>query len=156
MSRYAENTQVSADRSRNEIEKTLMRYGATGFAYGWQGPNAVIMFEMANRRIKFNLPMPDKKSREFTHTPNRGSRRTQEETERAWEQATRQRWRALALAVKAKLEAVQSGITTFEEEFMAHIVLPNGQTVGGWMQPQIESAYQGGKMPPMLGEGKGL
>lgn len=153
--RYAQSTEVSADRSRSEIEKTLIRYGASGFAYGWQGANAIIMFEMSGRRIRFNLPMPDKMSREFTHTPNRGSKRSPEEQQRAWEQATRQRWRALALAVKAKLEAVEAGITSFEEEFMSHIVLPNGSTVGAWMQPQIENAYKGGKMPPLLGEGRG-
>ena len=41
----------------------------------------------------------------------------------------RQRWRALNLAIKAKLEAVESGIVTFDQEFLAHIVGPSGQTV---------------------------
>ncbi|WP_198651245.1 hypothetical protein [Salinicola sp. CPA57] len=68
----------------------------------------------------------------------------------AWEQACRQRWRALALVIKAKLEAVESGITMFEEEFLAHIVLPNGGTVGGWMLPQIKKSYDSGSMPPLL------
>lgn len=57
---------------------------------------------------------------------------------------------ALALVVKAKLEAVESGISTFEQEFMAHIVLPNGQTTGQWMIPQIEAAYKTGTMPALL------
>ena len=31
------------------------------------------------------------------------------------------------------------GITNFEEEFLAHIVLPNGKgTVGDWLMPQID------------------
>lgn len=151
MTRYAENTQVSSEKSRMEIERTLTRYGAGGFIYGWQDDNAVVAFEMSNRRIKFMLPLPEKSSRDFTHTPGRGSRRNPIDAQKAWEQAGRQRWRALALAIKAKLEAVASGITTFEEEFMAHIVLPNGQTVGGWLAPQIESAYSSKKMPPLLG-----
>jgi hypothetical protein len=66
------------------------------------------------------------------------------------EVARRQRWRALALAIKAKLEAVESGIATFEEEFMAYIVLPDGQTVGEFLSPQIEAAYSSGRMPPLL------
>jgi hypothetical protein len=69
---------------------------------------------------------------------------------KAYEQAERQRWRALALVIKAKLEAVESGITEFEREFMAHIVLPGGGTVGDWMLPQIEQAYSSGQMPAML------
>lgn len=44
MRKFAENTTVNSDRSRNEIENTLTRYGATAFAYGWQGQYAVISF----------------------------------------------------------------------------------------------------------------
>lgn len=151
MSRYAEKTGVSSDRSRQEIEKTLNRYGATGFMYGWKDMYCIVAFEMHNRRIKFQLPLPDKKSREFTHTPGRGSLRHEEDALIAWEQGCRQRWRALALAIKAKLEAVESGITTFEEEFMAHIVLPNGNTAGAWLIPQLSDAYKNQRMPPLLG-----
>lgn len=154
MSLYASETEVPAERSRQEIERTLIKYGATSFVYGFQQTTAVIMFEMKGRRIKFNLPLPEKNSKEITHTP-KGQRRSSGNIESALKQAERQRWRALALAVKAKLESVESGITTFEEEFMAHIVLPNGSTVGAWMSPQIAAAYTGGKMPPMLGAGKG-
>ena len=52
--------------------------------------------------------------------------------------------------VKAKLEAVESGISTIEREFFYDIVLPNGETIGEWMAPQLETAYQSGTMPPML------
>ena len=34
---------------------------------------------------------------------------------------------------------------------MAHIVLPDGKTVGQLMRPQIITAYDTGKMPPLLG-----
>jgi hypothetical protein len=67
-----------------------------------------------------------------------------------YEKATRQRWRALALVIKAKLEAVESGITIFEDEFLAHIVLPDGSTAGDWMRPQIAKAYDKNKMPPPM------
>jgi hypothetical protein len=137
-----------------EIEKILQRYGANGFAYGWQVNTATIMFEMSGRRVRFNLPMPDPQSKEVT-LDRYGRRKSAELQKLTVEKLSRQKWRAMALVVKAKLEAVESQIVTFEEEFMAHIVLPNGATVGQWMQPQIESAYRGGKMPPMLGEGKG-
>lgn len=68
----------------------------------------------------------------------------------AYEQAVRQRWRALALLIKSKLEAVESGITVFEEEFMAHVVLPDGKTVGQHLLPQIAHSYESGHMPPLL------
>ena len=148
MPRYAEGTTVSSSQSRAEIERTLSRYGADGFMYGWEGERAIVAFRMHNRHVKFVLPMPAKS--EFARTPTRGHARSQEQTERAWEQACRQRWRALALVVKAKLEAVAAGITVFEDEFLAHIVLPDGSTAGEWIRPQLAIAYESGQMPPLL------
>lgn len=51
------------------------------------------------------------------------------------------------LVVKGKLEAVESEIVTFEEEFLAHLVLPNGQTVGSEVRPMVAQAYETGIMP---------
>lgn len=150
MMAYAQNTTVTADKSRAEIERTLQRYGADQFMYGWDDARAMIMFRMGGRQIKFLLPMPDKNSREFTHTPGRGQKRTESQAYTEWEKACRQKWRALALVIKAKLEAVESGIAIFEDEFMANIILPNGKTVSDFMLPQIQSAYDTGNMPKLL------
>lgn len=150
MVKYAENTSVSSSQSRAEIERTLVKYGAGGFMYGWQEDRALVGFTMNGKQIKFVLILPDKQDREFTHTPSRGQRRTVDQQEAAFEQAVRQRWRALALVIKAKLEAVEAGITVFEDEFLAHIVLPDGRTAGEYMVPQIEQAYTTGRMPPLL------
>lgn len=118
--------------------------------YGWKDSKAIVGFQMNGKQIKFVLQLPDKNDREFTHTPSRGSLRSPEQQEATYEQAVRQRWRALALVIKAKLEAVEAGITIFEDEFLAHIVLPDGRTAGEYMIPQIEEAYQTGRMPPLL------
>lgn len=146
--RYAANTSVSSDASRAEIERTLKRYGADQFMYGWDDEQALVRFRMSGRYVEFRLPMPNRADPLFTRH-SRGAR-TVDAAEKLWEQAGRQRWRALALVVKAKLEAVASEITTFEDEFMAHILLPNGETVGAWMRPQIELAYDAQRMPAML------
>lgn len=151
--RYAESTSVPAEKSRGEIERTLQRYGAKSFAYGWEDDRAVIMFAANDRRIRFTLPLPDRADQRFTLSPT-GRRRSASAANEAWEQACRQSWRALALVVKAKLEAVAAGITTFEDEFLAHTMLPSGQTVGEWVAPSVASAYELGTMPPMLAIGK--
>jgi hypothetical protein len=144
VSRYAAKTTVSVERSRAEIETTLTRYGAEQFMYGWDQGGALIAFVVRTdsgqrRQVRFQLPLPSRDLREFTHH-SRGAR-TATESERLWEQACRQRWRALLLVVKAKLEAVETGIATFEDEFLAYIMLPDGRTVGGWVGPQLEAAY---------------
>ena len=147
--RFAENTSVSSDKSRTEIERTLMRYGADQFMYGTSRDRAVVAFSAHHRRIQFELPLPDRDDREFTRTPT-GRERSATQAEAAYEQAIRQRWRALALVIKAKLEAVEAGITEFEDEFLAHIMLPDGTTVGRWARPQLEAAYSSGSMPALL------
>lgn len=147
MAKYAANTNVSSELSRIEIERTLIRYGAENFAYAMAQGKAFIGFTMYDRQIKFILPLPSKD--EFRKTPT-GRDRSENSQYEAWEQACRQRWRALNLVIKAKLEAVESGISIFEDEFMANIVLPGGGTVGDFMKPQIEQAYISGTVPKML------
>ena len=152
MSHYAQKTAVSSENSRAEIERTLRRYGATGYAYAWDDARAAAMvgFALGGRRVRFMLPMPNPKSEEFTRTPT-GKERKPDAAAKEWEQAGRQRWRALALMIKAKLEAVESGIVTLEDEFLAHLLLANGKTVGEQVVPQyIEAIENGRDLPPLL------
>lgn len=147
--RYAADTSVSVIKSREDIERLLVRHGASKFAYGWDDTSARIQFEALGRHIRFVVPLPDADSDEIVLTPA-GYIRTDAQQTKAFDQATRARWRALVLVMKAKLEAVEAGIVTFEDEFMAHVVLPDGSTVGDFMAPQIEAAYQTGGMPALL------
>lgn len=133
-----------------EIKQTVTRYGASGFMFAESDTAAMVQFEAKGYRVRFIVPLPDKNAAEFRLSPGRKLTRTPEQRLAAWEQAGRQRWRALALVIKAKLEAVESGITEFQSEFLAHIVLPNGQTVGEWALPQVDVAIENGTMPPML------
>lgn len=147
--RYGASTDLSSSRSRDEIEKAVMRYGATGFGYAVNGQRGIVQFQMHDRQIKFSVPLPNRHSREFTHTESRQMERTAKAAEAAYEQAVRQTWRALALVVKAKLEAVEAAIVTFEQEFGMHIVLPDGRTVAEYATPFIEASYALGAVATM-------
>lgn len=92
--------------------------------------------------------MPKRDEKCFTHHA-RGMR-TPDAAMKEWEKACRQRWRALALVIKAKLEAVESGISVFEDEFMANIVLPGGRTVSEEIRPMIATAYKTGQVQALL------
>jgi hypothetical protein len=148
MTRYAAETTVSVEASRIEMERTLMRYGAEKFAYATEPGRATVGFEMEGRRIRLDVPLP--KLEEFRLTPGKKLERTRDQMMTEWEKACRQRWRAVALVVKAKLEAVESGISTVESEFMSGIILPVVGTVGVWMRPQIKKAYELGTVPQLL------
>lgn len=157
MTKYAERTTVNSDQSFLEIQRTLKRYGATRVAL-LDDPNLIkIGFEMDKWRFRFDVPLPQRSDFEERKVKRgyslRAEYRSPSEIESAYDQAIRQKWRALFLVVKAKLEAVESGIETMEEAFMAQLVLPNGQTAGEWAAPIVEDWRVGGKMPPLLGSG---
>ena len=147
---YAQRTSVDSGATRAEIERTLTRYGARSFMYGWDENRAALAFTINDRQVRFILPMPDRKDRRFTHTPTRGQARTADAAAREYDQAVRQAWRALALVVKAKLEAVAAGIVSFDQEFFAHLVLPDNRTVFEAAGPAVVTAYETGKVPPLL------
>ncbi len=139
--KFAEGTTVAPEKSRAEIEKMLMRAGATSFAQGWTGSDASISCVLQKRTLRFRVKLPA-----AVKWPSEEPKREQE---------VRRRWRSLALIIKAKLEALSSEVYTFDEVFLTDIVLPNKQTVGEWMGPQISEAYEGGAMPLALGPVEG-
>lgn len=151
---YAENTSVPVERSRAEIESMLRKYGAAQFVSGWDAEKALIGFAAQGRHLRFVLKMPGANEKRFTHTKHKGHYfekvNPPDRVRALHEQEIRRLWRALALSIKAKLEAVESGIETFEEAFLPHIVLPDGSTVGQFMSPQLERAYASGEMPRLL------
>lgn len=147
---YAEKTSVSVAKTKADIEELIQKAGAGQFISGYRKDVAMIGFSLENRQIRFMLPLPDKQDKQFWYTPERRNRRTGDQAYAAWEQACRSRWRALYLIIKAKLEAVESGVSTIEREFLYDVVLPDGKTVGEWMAPQLEGIYQSGHMPQLL------
>lgn len=147
--RYAEGTTVTPERSQMEISELLRRYGADGFQYGWEGQRAAVAFKAHGRMIRFLLDLPDPGDREFALTPTKQTR-SPESRRKAYEGEVRRRWRALALAIKAKLEAVETGIASFEDEFLAYTVLPDGTTVGEHVHAEVDAAWRTGGTPPRL------
>lgn len=132
--RYAQATDVPGDRSRAAIEKILRQHGATAFAYGWSGSHDTIQFSLHQRVIRFTLPRLDEDATKWTP---RGRRRRPVSQVKQRDRLERQRWRALWLVIRAKLEAVEAGIALFEQEFLAFVVLPSGQTVGEVVLPRL-------------------
>lgn len=130
--KFAVDTKVPVNQTRSEIENALAKFGAMSFAFATQPSSATVLFEFEGRRIRFDLPLPS------------------DATETKTAKLHRERWRALFLSIKAKLVSVDTGIETFEEAFLAHVVLADGSTVGQAVAPGIEDQYKTGKMSPLL------
>jgi hypothetical protein len=121
---YAANTSVTPDESQAEIRGLLTKHGATDICVGLNGAsNGVVKFTRGGRHVRLLLHLPPTQPRERPR-----------------------RWRVLALLLKAKLEAVDSGIGTFDAEFMSYIAMPGGCTVGSIMAPKISAAYAAGRI----------
>jgi hypothetical protein len=148
--KFASQTSVPVERSRAEIEKTLLRYGASEFQSGWRQESAMIGFQLGKLFIRFVLPLPSRSEKRFTHKTDRYNhvkKRSEDAAAREYDQEVRQRWRALLLTIKAKLEAVECGISSIESEFLAFIVMPNQVTVGDWFIDQALPCIAAGEMP---------
>lgn len=65
MTRFAQDTTVSVEKSRAEIERLIVRYGAVSTAFMNAPGRALIMFEAQDRRIVFELPLPDQADKKF-------------------------------------------------------------------------------------------
>src|SRR5690349_1424657 len=105
---YAATTKVPVAQSKAELEHVLNRYGATHFAYGTSEYDWFVAFRYADRNYRLVIARPD---------PDDYRWQTQ------IDQAERQRWRALILVIKGKLEAVSLGIESFESAFLANLML---------------------------------
>jgi hypothetical protein len=125
---YAERTKVSIGQTKSEIDALLKRYKATATAVFEEETRAAIAFQMKDRRIMFHLPLDPKDT----------------------DQIRRSRWRGFLLCIKAKLESVDAGIESFEDAFLAHVMMPDGLTVSQHTRPKIEAAYKSGDMQPLL------
>jgi hypothetical protein len=151
---FAENTSVPVSKTKGEIDNLLRRRGATGFGFFEEKTQAIIVFEMKDRRIRFNLPLPDKDADKFKYD-GRKKLRSPDKRYEAWEQVCRSRWRALFLCIKAKMESVESNIESFDDAFLSHIQMPDGHSVGELVRPRIVDAYLTKTMQPLLSPPKG-
>jgi len=155
---YAEDTSVPVERSKAELDKMLAKAGATDRMIGSldSRAEAFVAFTLADRQIRMLVPLPKTDEKRFMFAPNSTwRRRTKDQQQKAYEQATRARWRAVVLLLKAKLEAIALGLSTPEREFLADLRLPNGATVHELVAREIDIAYAVGTTPAlMLGPGE--
>lgn len=140
-SRYAETTEVPVERSKRAIEEMLRQRGVEGYHTGWDQARDIIEFMWKSRQIRFILKRQTLK--DFAYN-SKGTSRGEHQQQQAYAQADRQRWRALYLVIRAKIEAVEADLAIFEEEFLAFIVVPGrNQTIGEILVPRIQDGTFG-------------
>ena len=107
--RYAERTKVPVERSRAEIETLLTKHGCDSTAVFNDQSGVWFAFTHNRRAYRIGITLPP-------------SGKTADDQER------RRRMRSLALYIKARLNAVEDGIKSFDAEFMPERMVADGRT----------------------------
>lgn len=149
-SKYASGTTVSVYASMEEIQRLLRARGCNEFGSMTTGNTAAVVFRYSCIPYRMQLSLPDPNDEVFTLTPSRKWARSDKEANEAYEAEVRRRWRAMLLVLKAKLVAVDEGVVTFEDEFLAYAVLGDGRSVGEHAAPMLAQAKQSGLLPLRL------
>jgi hypothetical protein len=129
---------ISTKQSRRDIETLLEESGATRIVAITEVDRASVGFTIGDWSVLFKLRLPGRYERRFVYKKD-GYQRGENAAGMLWEQACRSAWRALLLTIKSKLISISSGIETFEEAFLSHVVRPgsNGETMGEQLLPQL-------------------
>jgi hypothetical protein len=136
MARYANKTIVPMIRSKQQIEKALRDFGIEEMFWGTSPRGDGIGFKYKGRIYRRNVTMPA---------------RDNYSTQSKYEQAVRQRWRIMYMSLKMKLEEIEEGGISFEDQFLSMMALPDGSTVADFMAlPMNVNLLETAKMPKLL------
>jgi hypothetical protein len=113
---YAQGTDVSVAKSKAEVDALLGKHGATqrGVMNDDEKSLASILFALAGRCYRIDVPLP-----------------------KSGEQEQRERWRAVVLMVKAKLELVAIGASSVEREFLADLIMADGHKLADHIRNRL-------------------
>ena len=132
MSPYAERTAVSVERSEQEIKRILTKIRAEKIGIMSEPTKATIYFRVYQRDVQLVVPLVRKGD---TIPDKPAGYRFSEHGALA---ETRRRWRVMVLTLKAMLEAIDAKIVTFDQVFLAHVVVAGtGRTVGEHIVPRL-------------------
>lgn len=132
-----DKTEVPAARSQEQIRKMLRSAGADRIMCGeiFTGERKAAGVEFNHRSLLVRVVCPFIEARGEIN-----------------DQEIRRVWRVLHWCIKARMEAVENGLETFEQAFLPHIVDPGTRmTIWQMIQPAIER----GAMAIDSGEGFG-
>lgn len=141
MSRYAEGTTVTVDRSRGEITGILTTHGVQRMAWATEPAGDTLTFELAGHRFLFRIARPTWADLAGRYVNTRTTDQQRAAVDAEW----RRRWRANVLLLKAKLEFADGETSTVMRELMPYALLRDGRT--------LEEAITAGGTVPLLEAG---
>jgi hypothetical protein len=138
---YAEGTSVDTGQSRLEIERLLQRAECSHVGVMHEPGKAIVYFQRKGWAVQMSIPIPQPED-----APQKigGRYFPTDAQKRGWaEQKAKERWRQLLLVLKAKFTALEQGVETFEQSFLAHLVV-GGIHLGDRLLPLVREAQEKG------------
>jgi len=152
------STEVAVSKSQEEVRGLLLRFGADQFSFGEGRGWAGIEFVHAEHLVRIRCPVRVLTDEDFTVLAKQRRQSIDKVRAAGQEQELRRVWRVLVWTVKARVVAVEEGLETFEQSFLAHLVDPATQrTLWQLMQEPLEAGVMriGGSGLRELGSGRG-
>jgi hypothetical protein len=145
---YAGDTSTSVANSKAEVERLLVRYGASAFAvtHDYAGGALQVAFRIPDsaQRGAAQVPVQIPVSIKTVYAALYGDPPTNRvRHEKQMLQAERVAWRNLVLWLTAALATATIGLQTVTEAFFAHARLgPNGERVIDWAWAALDPSRQ--------------
>jgi hypothetical protein len=117
---------------RTEMERILTYHGATNIRFGREGEAGFVTFRFKDRTARVCLPLPEKKTRG----------RDLENALDHWEAGCAVGWELVQNALNSKLYLVRAGLASFEEEFLARLVMADGRNFSEHVSSLVEETFQ--------------
>lgn len=139
MPRYAHDTKVSRNKSRDEVEGILLRCGAKNIFTNDINSQEVlfIAWSLHDKPYKFELPFPKSNDVRFTKSPT-GKPRKKAVVEALYQQALRQYWRIARNYIYMLTEIMEACGMEFHEAFAPLLALKNGSNMWQTAAAQAE------------------
>lgn len=119
-----QDTNVEVERTQMELAKMLRKHGADQFGFSESHDLAELAFRKGALAVRMRVPI-----RPMTEAAARAlARERKQSMDKAvgarQEQEARRVWRVLYWLVKSRMEAIEAGVETFEQAFLAHFLDP--------------------------------
>lgn len=122
---------TSGDKAMAEIQKILHKFGCNKFGTmtDWEAGTLIVQFEWKGQRVTFPANFKGYAAaylKEKPYTSRMHCTKAEHEA-KALEIGSIAVFSILRDWIKAQVTAVETGLISFDEVFMAHVMLPNGQ-----------------------------
>lgn len=124
---------TSGDKALGEIQKILRQFNCNKFGsmLDWEAGTLILQFEWNGQQVSFPANFKGYATAYLKEKPwsSRMHCTKAEHEAKALEIGSMAVYSILRDWIKAQLTAVETGLISFEEVFLAHIMLPNGKRV---------------------------